>query len=79
MLVSIIQKSIDFDSIDNSPVKIVILLLVPKIKLTQHIKTLANIAKLMSNENIREKLLSLKTTSSIMNIIKKFEKPKLKK
>ena len=79
LILAISHKSIDFDSIDNSPVKIVILLLVPKIKLTQHIKTLANIAKLMSNENIREKLLSLKTTSSIINIIKKFEKPKQKK
>src|SRR4030042_2436096 len=44
IVISIIPRGLDFDSIDNQPVKIVILLLVPKNKLTQHIKTLANIA-----------------------------------
>jgi len=48
--VSLSAFGIDFDSIDGEPVRIIILLIVPKNKLTQHIKTLASIAKLMSNE-----------------------------
>jgi fructose-specific phosphotransferase system IIA component len=72
-ILSIVPRGLDFDAIDNQPVKIVILLLVPKNKLTQHIKTLANIARLMSNESLRSKLLSLKTPDSIMKAIKDYE------
>ena len=68
------QKGIDFDSIDNQPVKITILLIVPKNKFSQHIKTLANIAKMMSDDDIREKLLSLKTTESIIKTLKNYKK-----
>jgi fructose-specific phosphotransferase system IIA component len=74
LLLTVLPKGMDFNSIDNQPVKIVILLLVPKNKLTQHIKTLANIAKMMSNENLRNKLLTLKTTDGILKAIKNFEK-----
>lgn len=72
-IMSLHQKGIDFDSIDNLPAKIVILLLVPKNKLTQHIKTLANIAKVMSSNALREKLLTLKTPDSIIKAIKEYE------
>ena len=64
------EKGIDFDSIDNLPVKIIIMLLVPKEKLTQHIKTLADITKTMTNDSIRNKLTSLKTADSICKLLK---------
>jgi fructose-specific phosphotransferase system IIA component len=70
------ENGIDFDSIDNIPVKIVILLIVPKNKLTQHIKTLANIAKIMHQDMLREELLTSKTPESAIKIIKKFENSK---
>lgn len=79
IVLALCKNSIDFDAIDNSPVSIVILLLVPKIKLTQHIKTLANIAKMMSNDDLREKILTLKTAVSILNAMKKFEQPSQQK
>ncbi len=72
-IVAIVPQGVDFDSIDNQPVKIVILLLVPKSKLTQHIKTLANIAKLMSNETLRSTLITLKNPESVIKTIKDFE------
>lgn len=72
-VMAISQKGIDFDSIDNNPVKIAILLLVPKNKLTQHIKTLANIAKVMSDETLRNSILELKTPESILKTIKKLK------
>lgn len=72
-ILSFHHKGLDFDSIDNLPVKIVILLLVPKNQLTQHIKTLANIAKVMSSNTLREKLLTLKTPDSIIKTIKEYE------
>ncbi|OHD69190.1 MAG: hypothetical protein A2W19_06275 [Spirochaetes bacterium RBG_16_49_21] len=76
VLMSIVPKGIDFNASDGQPVKVAIMLLVPKNKLTQHIKTLANIAKLMSNEMLRDKLLTLKTPEKIIQTIKDFENPK---
>jgi PTS system fructose-specific IIA component len=69
-VMALIPKGINFDSIDNEPVKIVILLIVPKDKLTQHIKTLANIAKMMSDASLREKILTLKSADSIIKTLK---------
>ncbi len=74
LLLTVSTNGIDFDAIDNHPVQIIILLLVPKNKLTQHIKTLANIAKIMSNKSLREELLEAKTADNVLKSIKKYEK-----
>lgn len=71
-VMALTSKGLNFDSIDNEPVKIVILLIVPKDKLTLHIKTLANIAKMMCDAELREKLLELKTADSIIKTLKNY-------
>ena len=71
-VMALTPKGLNFESIDNEPVKIVILLIVPKDKLTQHIKTLANIAKMMSDAELREKLLEQKTSDSILKTLKNY-------
>jgi PTS system fructose-specific IIA component len=73
IVMAICENGIDFDSIDNIPVRIAILLLVPKNKLTQHIKTLANIAKIMNNDEMREELLTLTTPEAVLKRIRKYE------
>lgn len=50
-------NGIDFDSIDHQPVHIFILLIVPKTKFQEHIKTLAQIAKALNIKEDREKLI----------------------
>lgn len=72
-VMSLSASGLDFDSIDGEPVRIIILLVVPKNKLTQHIKTLASIAKLLSNETLRERLLTLKTPDAVIKTLKDFE------
>ncbi len=74
ILLALCKSGIDFESIDSQPVQIAIFLLVPRNKLKQHIKTLANIAKLMNNEELREKILHMKNSESIIKTIKDFEK-----
>jgi fructose-specific phosphotransferase system IIA component len=69
ILLAMNQKGIDFDAIDSSPVKIIILLLVPKNKLTQHIKTLANIARTMNDAELRALLLQQKTPESVLELL----------
>lgn len=69
------SEGVDFDSIDNLPVKIAVLLIVPKNKLTQHIKTLANIARIMGNDKLREDILKIGSSEKIIKTIKNYEKP----
>ena len=73
VVMTISNKGIDFDSVDSQTVKIVILLLVPKNKLTQHIKTLANIAKMMGDSSLRENILSLKSAEAVLNAMKNYK------
>lgn len=67
------EKGINFDAIDSLPVKIVIVLLVPKNKLTQHIKTLANIAKIMSDDKFKDGLLSISDPEAAYAYIRDYE------
>ena len=67
------EEGIDFEAIDNEPVQIAIFLLVSRNKLKQHIKTLANIAKLMNNDELRNKILHLKKPEAIIKSIKEAE------
>ncbi len=64
------SDGIDFDAVDNAPVRIAILLIVPKSRFAQHIKTLASIAKIMSDGSFREELLKLKTASAVLKALK---------
>jgi fructose-specific phosphotransferase system IIA component len=68
------ENGIDFESIDSLPVQIAIFLLVPKDKFKQHIKTLANIAKLMNNDELRKKLFTIKKPELVLKTIRNYEK-----
>lgn len=70
---AICKSGIDFDSIDGIPVHIAILLIVPQKKISQHIKTLANIAKIMNEESLREKLVKTKSADTVIALIKNAE------
>ncbi len=73
VIMAISKAGIAFDSVDNQAAHIVILLLVPKNKLAQHIKTLANIAKMMGDKILRETLLTLKSSEAVANTIKNYK------
>lgn len=74
IILAICENEIDFSSIDNLPVKIAVFLLVPKKKLKQHIKTLANIAKIMSNDEVKEKFFTARSADALIKTIKDYEK-----
>jgi len=71
--VGISAKGIDFNSIDGKPVYIVILLLVPKIQVSKHIKTLALIARIFNQDNIRKSVISAGSSEEILSIIEQAE------
>jgi mannitol/fructose-specific phosphotransferase system IIA component (Ntr-type) len=61
---------IEFDSLDNAPVKFVVLFVVPRDQFQMHLRTLAAIAKLLNDRSVREALATAKTSEEILAIFK---------
>src|SRR5208282_4081765 len=65
------STGIEFDSLDNSPVRFIVLFVVPKDQFQVHLRTLAAIAKFLNDKSVREALGSAKTAGEILQIFKK--------
>ncbi|HEY5894715.1 MAG TPA: PTS sugar transporter subunit IIA [Chthoniobacterales bacterium] len=50
------STGIEFDSLDNAPVKFIVLFVVPKDQFQIHLRTLAAIAKFLNDRNVRNQL-----------------------
>ncbi|HEY1770013.1 MAG TPA: PTS sugar transporter subunit IIA [Chthoniobacterales bacterium] len=61
-------KGIEFDALDNAPVKFIVLFIVPKNQFQTHLRTLASIAKLLNDRATRESLAAAKTREEILAI-----------
>jgi nitrogen PTS system EIIA component len=72
--IGISKKGIDFESFDGLPAHIVILLLVPKTKFGKHIKTLAQIARTLGQEDIRNSICLAETPEDVLDILEKAER-----
>ena len=59
---------IEFDSLDNSLVKFIVLFVVPKDQFQVHLRTLAAIAKFLNDKNVREQLGKADSAAQILNI-----------
>src|SRR5205085_3016506 len=59
---------IEFDALDNAPVKFVVLFIVPKNQFQTHLRTLASIAKFLNDRSTRHKLANAKLTEVIFAI-----------
>ena len=59
------RKGIPYDAIDNEPVHLIFMLLVPENSGGVHLKALARIARLLKNEKFRDELLTLDTAANI--------------
>lgn len=64
------RRGIPFASADGKPATIVILLLIPRRSVQQHIRTLAGIARLLNFEEMRSALLGAKTEAELLQVIK---------
>jgi mannitol/fructose-specific phosphotransferase system IIA component (Ntr-type) len=61
-------EGIDFESLDNAPVHYIVLFIVPKKEYHLHLKTLAAIAKLFTNRDVRQQLGEASTCEEIHQI-----------
>jgi len=64
------KSGINFDALDNQPVKLVMLFLVPQGQFQKHLHTLAKIAKLLHKKEFRQALEDAPDAQAMYQIIK---------
>jgi len=69
------KAGIDFESIDNAPVHFIILFIVPRKDYHLHLRTLAAIAKMFTNSEVRRQFGEAQTRDEILAILD--SKPRL--
>jgi mannitol/fructose-specific phosphotransferase system IIA component (Ntr-type) len=62
------STGIEFDSLDNSPVRFIVLFVVPKDQFQVHLRTLAAIAKFLNDKMVREQLAKAESADEILGI-----------
>ncbi len=68
------RTGVNFDALDNQPVKLVMLFLVPQGQFQKHLHTLANIAKLLHKAEFREALEKAPDGESMLAVIREHGK-----
>ena len=63
------KNGINFEALDNQPVSLVVLFLVPQGQFQKHLHTLANIARQLHNSEFRTALENAEDASSICQIL----------
>lgn len=58
-------KPIDYNSLDSTPVRIVVLLLSPEDRTKDHVKMIADITKRLKFSSVRQAILDAKTTGEM--------------
>jgi fructose-specific phosphotransferase system IIA component len=66
------KKGVNFEALDNQPVNLVMLFLVPQGQFQKHLHTLANIAKLLHKKEFRQALEEAADTPAMFKIIKEY-------
>jgi mannitol/fructose-specific phosphotransferase system IIA component (Ntr-type) len=73
-VLAISQRGIGFDSLDREPARILVCLIIPREKKLFHIKTLAEIAKLLSRPAVRARLHGCGTPAEALAAVREEEK-----
>jgi fructose-specific phosphotransferase system IIA component len=63
-------KGVNFDALDNQPVNLVMLFLVPQGQFQKHLHTLANIAKLLHKAEFRQALEQAPDANAMLQIVR---------
>ena len=69
-VLAIVPDGIDFDTIDGQPGRILVGLLIPRQVKLLHIRTLAGIARLMSDSSVRQQILESPTATAVLAAIR---------
>lgn len=69
ILIALKKEGLDFQAMDGKPSTIFIMTLSPENRSGPHIQFLAEISKILSRPNLREKLLSASTTDELLILL----------
>jgi len=70
---AITKEPLDYEALDNQPVRLVMLMVGKDSLVSSHIKLLSRISRLMNNDEFRENLLNAKTKKEVLEIFRKEE------
>ncbi len=77
-VIGICKDGIEFNSMDDQPVKIIILIATPKDRYELHLQVLANVAKIFSHHShIKELIIHARTPEEVYEILQREEVDKL--
>ena len=66
---------IPFESVDDAPARLVILLVIPKGSFQQHVRTLAGVSRLATRPELRERVLAATSPDEVIAAIHELEMP----
>jgi mannitol/fructose-specific phosphotransferase system IIA component (Ntr-type) len=67
------EGGLAFESIDGQPARMVVLLVIPKAQKLLHIRTLADVARVLGKESVREELLEAETQQAAWQALRNGE------
>ena len=67
------REGVEFESIDAKPTHLILLLVTPKNKTKVHIRTLAEIAKLLNDSRFRDRLVAAATNEDVLGLVRQRE------
>ena len=68
-ILGIAPEGIPFEALDSEPARIIVCLVIPRAKKLMHIKTLAEIAKLLGRAEVRERLLACAGPDEVLAVL----------
>jgi mannitol/fructose-specific phosphotransferase system IIA component (Ntr-type) len=72
------EGGLGFESIDGQPARLVVLLVIPKAQKLLHIRTLADVARVLSNESVRNALIAAPTSQDAWEALSRGEAPSVR-
>lgn len=69
MVAARVAGEVDFDSIDEQPVRLVFMMVSPSSRSTGHSRTLSGLSRIMSHESVREELTSVPDAESFLRVL----------
>lgn len=66
-------EPVDFGAIDDTPVRLLLLLVGPEEHKSQHVKILGRISRLVSRDSLRERLIEAETAGSVIDTLREGE------
>lgn len=67
------RRGVPFDSVSGEPAQIIVTLITPRSRKLLHIRTLAEVARLLSHANVRKALLESESSEQVIEAIRRGE------